>query len=120
MKKIIAIISATIISLVAFASAQGEKTSSCKIEGIPGAYVTARTGEVTGDGYLHVYVNSYGVSNAGVTVEVAFTKDPNGENVQTEEKMCYVSNGSGEAKIYVGKGGVFRARWIKVYNAVCR
>ena len=88
-------------------------------EGIQGAYVTARTGEVTGDGYLHCYVNSYGVDKAGVTIEVGFTTDPKGENVQTEETMCYINNGKGEAKIYVG-GGVFRARWIKVYNAVCR
>ena len=113
MKKIIALISVALISLVAFAAMQYDKTASCKIEGVPGAYITAEA-VGSGTGTL-VNLRSYGVSNAGVTVKIFLRDGYVGENPQ--EKMGYIENGKGSVYFSPHPAAITS---IKVYNAVCR
>lgn len=109
-----------LISLMITSVAFADETASCKFEGIPGAYVTAEVGNtVTGDGDVTIKVYSYGVSEASVQVVLKYTTDPAGEKVQEQKKLISISNGSGSGKINVGKSGVFKAKSLKVYNAVC-
>ena len=116
MKKIIALFSVFFISLVAFAALQNTKTSSCKIEGIPGAYITADA-SFPAQGGVKVELRSYGVAEAGVTVEITLKKT-NG-NVYKREKMGYIERGKGSVFFDV-LSGTSDILSVKVYNAVCR
>lgn len=115
MKKLIAIISAAIISIVAFAAICGDntKTASCKIGGVPGAYITAEATFFSGRG-VQVDLRSYGVSEAGVTVEISYVSTSGAQ--RTEEKMGYIEDGKGQ----VWFNAIGNLQWVKISNAVCR
>lgn len=113
MKKIIALFSIALISLVAFAAMEYDKTASCKVEGVPGAYITAEA-VASGTGTL-VNLRSYGVSEAAVTVEIFMVDGYAGQNPQ--EKMGYIENGRGSVIFKPNPSAITK---IKVYNAVCR
>ena len=122
MKKIILFIAAIAIAIVAHASMSGGPTTSCRIEGVPGAYVTAEVQQYSsyGDHKAKVILRCYGVRDAAVTVVLTGENRPaNTRNTPfREERMGYMENGKDEVEFRIPSS--YYLENVKIYNAVCR
>lgn len=119
MKKLMVMFCVLMMSAAAFA----DKSATCAFQSIPNAYVVAEVHakqlgncQYTGAVYT-IRVNSYGVKDGAVIVQVQYETKDHGTN--TIEKTVYISNGKGEDSV----SGECASSWdfrVNVYNAVCK
>ena len=119
MRKLFLLIVSCIFTVSVFAQS---KTNSCKIEGVPGAYVTAELQQYKSNGSFitKVILRSFGVKDAGVTVELTGEYRPayGKKGPFREEGMGYIENGKGEVQFNMSDA--YHVEGIKIYNAYCR
>lgn len=121
MKKIFVVLTVLVMSVAAFA----DHSASCAFRGTPDAYVVAEahmrdlcSGSTKGAVFT-VNVNSYGVKEGAVIVQIQYETKEHGTN--TVEKTFYISDGKASGQIIANEcakeWGEFK---VNVYNAVCR
>ena len=120
MRKLFLLIVSCIFTVSVFAQS---KTTSCKIEGVPGAYITAELQQYVSAGgsfTTKVILRSFGVKDAAVTVELTGENRPASGKYTPfrEEGMGYIENGKGEVNFNMSRSR--HVEVIKIYNAVCR
>ena len=121
MKKFFSLLTIVLISIAAFA----DHSASCAFRGNSDAYVgaeaqmTHKCSGSTKSAIFRVNVNSYGVKEGAVIVQIQYETAEHG--IDTAEKTFYISDGKASGEIVASEcakeWGEFR---VNVYNAVCR
>ena len=109
-----------LVAIIGFGiSTNAQTTGSCKVEGIPGAYVTAEA-EIIEQGGIFVKATAYGIEKGSVECIVKYT-NANGNPQQTSGLISLSKDRNGNVVGIMRKNslGAKKITDTKVFSAVC-